>query len=46
MLHIAFFAGRYRPAFIELMGNLQLPRPKLIDVAVPANRLLGIPHAA
>jgi sulfur dioxygenase len=29
-----------------LMGNLQLPRPKMIDVAVPANRLLGLPHAA
>jgi len=28
------------------MANLKLPRPKLIDVALPANLLLGIPHAA
>ena len=39
-------AGRDRASFIELMGNLQLPKPKLIDVAVPANRMLGLTHAA
>src|SRR3954468_19486559 len=44
--HNARLVGRDRAAFIELMGNLKLPRPKLIDVAVPANLLLGIPHAA
>jgi sulfur dioxygenase len=44
--HNARLAGRDRASFIELMGNLQLPRPKMIDVAVPANRLLGMPHAA
>jgi glyoxylase-like metal-dependent hydrolase (beta-lactamase superfamily II) len=44
--HNARLSGRDRPAFIELMANLKLPRPKLIDVAVPANLLLGIPHAA
>ena len=44
--HNARLVGRDRPAFIALMGSLDLPRPKLIDVAVPANRLLGIPHAA
>jgi len=38
--------GRDRASFIELMGSLQLPRPKMIDKAVPANRLLGLPHAA
>jgi hypothetical protein len=27
------------------MGQLNLPRPKLIDVAVPANRNLGLPHS-
>jgi sulfur dioxygenase len=44
--HNARLVGRDRKAFIALMGSLDLPRPKLIDVAVPANRLLGIPHAA
>ena len=44
--HNARLAGRDRTAFIEFMANLKLPRPKLIDIAVPANRLLGIPHAA
>ena len=43
--HNARLVGRDRAAFIELMGNLLLPRPKLIDVAVPANRLLGLTHA-
>jgi sulfur dioxygenase len=44
--HNARLAGRDRPSFVELMANLKLPRPKLIDVALPANLLLGIPHAA
>jgi len=44
--HNARLSGRDRPAFIELMASLKLPRPKLMDVAVPANLLLGIPHAA
>lgn len=44
--HNARLAGRDRASFIALMGSLQLPKPKMIDVAVPANRLLGIPHAA
>jgi glyoxylase-like metal-dependent hydrolase (beta-lactamase superfamily II) len=39
-------ANRDRASFIELMGNLQLPKPKLMDIAVPANRALGITHAA
>jgi len=38
--------GRDRASFIELMGNLQLPKPKMIDIAVPANRNLGLTHAA
>jgi glyoxylase-like metal-dependent hydrolase (beta-lactamase superfamily II) len=37
-------AGKTRDEFIALMNGLDLPRPKLIDVAVPANRLLGLPH--
>jgi glyoxylase-like metal-dependent hydrolase (beta-lactamase superfamily II) len=44
--HNPRLAGRDRASFITLMGNLNLPRPKLIDVAVPANLLLGITHAA
>lgn len=42
--HNPRLAGKSRGQFIELMGNLHLPRPRLIDVAVPANRRLGIPH--
>ncbi len=32
-------------AFVALMAELHLPKPRMIDVAVPANQLLGIPHA-
>lgn len=45
-------AGRTRDEFIEMMRGLNLPRPKLIDVAVPANKRLGlrdgesVPHGA
>ena len=28
--------------FMELMGNLNLPYPKKLDVAVPANLVCGI----
>ena len=44
--HNPRLAGRDRASFIELMGNLQLPKPKMIDIAVPANRNLGLTHAA
>jgi glyoxylase-like metal-dependent hydrolase (beta-lactamase superfamily II) len=44
--HNPRLANRDRASFIELMANLHLPKPKLIDVAVPANRQLGIPHGA
>ena len=37
----ARLAGRTRDAFVQLMTDLHLPRPKMIDVAVPANRRLG-----
>jgi len=43
--HNARLAGRERQAFIALMAELHLPRPKMIDVAVPANQNLGIAHA-
>lgn len=35
------FAGRNREEFIELMNNLDLPNPKKIMEAVPANELCG-----
>lgn len=40
----ARIAGRSRDSFIELMNRLDLPKPKLIDVAVPANQRLGLDH--
>ncbi|HQZ02811.1 MAG TPA: MBL fold metallo-hydrolase [Thauera sp.] len=36
--------GRSRAAFIELMDSLNLPRPRLIDEAVPANLRCGDPY--
>lgn len=35
-------AGKTRDEFIAIMNNLNLPRPKKIDEAVPANRECGI----
>ena len=35
-------AGKTREEFIEIMENLNLPKPKLIDEAVPANRYCGL----
>ena len=42
--HNGRLAGRNRDDFVKLMGELDLPKPKLIDVAVPANQNLGLPH--
>jgi glyoxylase-like metal-dependent hydrolase (beta-lactamase superfamily II) len=44
--HNGRLANRGRDAFVKLMGELNLPRPRLIDVAVPANQNLGLPHGA
>ena len=44
--HNARLANRSRADFIALMDNLRLPRPKLMDIALPANRQLGLAHAA
>ena len=41
--HNARLAGRTRAQFVALMASLDLPMPKLIDVAVPANLRLGAP---
>ena len=40
--HNARLAGRSRDEFIALMAALDLPKPKMIDVALPANRKLGL----
>jgi sulfur dioxygenase len=34
--------GKTKEQFIELMNNLNLPKPKYIDQAVPANRYCGL----
>jgi len=33
--------GKTLEEFVEIMNNLNLPRPKKMDVAVPANRECG-----
>lgn len=35
-------ANKSREEFINIMGALNLPKPKLIDIAVPANRKCGL----
>ncbi|WP_423195373.1 MULTISPECIES: MBL fold metallo-hydrolase [unclassified Cupriavidus] len=40
--HNSRVAGRTRDEFIAMMQQLNLPRPRLIDVAVPANQRLGL----
>ena len=35
-------AGKSREQFIDIMNNLNLPKPRLIDQAVPANRYCGL----
>jgi glyoxylase-like metal-dependent hydrolase (beta-lactamase superfamily II) len=42
--HNSRLAKRDKDEFIDLMNNLHLPKPKLIDIAVPANQKLGMPH--
>ncbi|NNG21554.1 MBL fold metallo-hydrolase [Telluria aromaticivorans] len=42
--HNARLAGCSRLEFIALMAALDLPRPRLMDVALPANRTLGLGH--
>ncbi|BDT59884.1 Zn-dependent hydrolase [Massilia varians] len=44
--HNARLANRTREDFVRLMGELKLPKPKLIEMAVPANQNLGLPHSA
>lgn len=35
-------AGRTREDFIKIMENLNLPKPRMLDQAVPANRACGV----
>lgn len=46
--HNIRIAGKSRDEFITFMDNLHLPKPKMIDTAIPANLRLGldIKHAA
>jgi len=37
-------ANKSREEFIKIMNELDLPKPRLIDLAVPANRMCGIPE--
>ena len=37
-------AGKTLDEFIQIMNHLNLPKPKLIDIAVPANRMCGVPE--
>jgi len=38
-------ANKSRVQFIEIMNGLNLPKPTLIDIAVPANRKCGVDEA-
>ena len=44
--HNARVTGRTRQEFATLMAGLNLPKPTLLDIAVPANQNLGLPHGA
>ena len=46
MHHNARLANRSKEDFCTLMAGLNLPKPKMIDIAVPANQNLGLPHSA
>lgn len=40
--HNARLANRSKEEFEQLMAGLDLPKPKMIDIAVPANKNLGL----
>ncbi|MNY82459.1 hypothetical protein D3C86_2245670 [compost metagenome] len=42
--HNARLANRSLEEFVTLMAGLNLPNPQLMDIAVPANKNLGLPH--
>ena len=37
-------AGKTLDEFVQIMSSLNLPKPRLIDIAVPANRKCGVPE--
>lgn len=37
-------AGKTLAEFVEIMDNLNLPKTKLMDIAIPANRRCGVPE--
>jgi hypothetical protein len=37
-------AGKSLEEFVLIMNSLNLPKPSLIDIAVPANRICGVPE--
>lgn len=41
--HNPRLTGRTREEFVHLMEHLNLPKPRKIDIAVPANRACGLP---
>lgn len=41
--HNQRLANRSKEDFVALMANLKLPPPRMLDIAVPANRNLGLP---
>jgi sulfur dioxygenase len=44
--HNSRVAGKSLPEFVTLMASLNLPKPRLIDQAVPANQSSGLRHDA
>lgn len=40
----ARLAGKSLREFVHIMNNLNLPKPSLIEIAVPANRMCGVPE--
>jgi sulfur dioxygenase len=41
--HNQRLADRSKEDFVALMDNLKLPPPRMLDIAVRANRNLGLP---
>ena len=39
--HNPRLAGKSRDEYVQIMENLNLPNPKMMDVAVPANLACG-----
>ena len=35
-------AGKTRDEFVEIMNNINLPKPKLTDIAIPANHMCDL----